>query len=542
MLTRRRVLQILSTLPVGGLMASELARGETPVQDSLAAALNGAADRDDENIFRSLGVEPIINCRGTFTIIGGSIEHDHVKESMRRASNNFIQYDELAFGIGERLAELTGAEFGMISAGCAAALKHVTAGCVTGGNPEKLIRIPDLTGFDKTEVIMPRGSRNAYDHAIRNIGVDVINVETLEELESAITPKTALICIMSWQSDELRTESVAPIAKRYGIPILVDAAAENLTIPNVHLQAGADVVAYSGGKAMNGPQCSGVILGRKDIVMAAWQASSPHHGPGRDNKVGREEMIGGMAAVEAWVMRDHDAEWQRWLGWLNNIGQHLATIHGVSYEISEPEGLGNKTPRITIKWDPNRLHINGEEVAEIVGRSKPRIALAGRTNDDYASVTITSGQMQPGEDEVVKNRLHEVLSERRQPKEPMQRPGGDLAGRWNVDVSYFLSESKHTFTIEKQAGNWVYGSHKGDFTTRDLMGTIEGGEIKLVSVERKPGDRVLNIFIGELDGDQFSGRLFMGEYLNASFSARKHQFDDGNRQPIMVPDGPPLAT
>ncbi|MGM0506024.1 MAG: aminotransferase class V-fold PLP-dependent enzyme [Bacteroidota bacterium] len=545
MLTRRKALQLLSTLPVGGLMVGQMAANDrkTPVQDSLAATLKNREKQDDENIFRSLGVEPIINCRGTFTIIGGSIEHDHVKQSMRRASNNFVQYDELAFGIGERLAELTGAEYGTISAGCAAALKHVTAGCVTGGNPEKLVRIPDLTGFEKTQVIMPRRSRNAYDHAIRNIGVEIINVDTLEELESAISPKTALICIMSWQSDELRTESVAPVAKKHGIPILVDAAAENLTIPNVHLEAGADVVAYSGGKAMNGPQCAGVILGRKDIVMAAWQASSPHHGPGRDNKVGREEMIGGMAAVEAWVMRDHDAEWQRWLGWLNNIGQHLESIDGVSYEISEPEGLGNKTPRLNVTWNPNQLHITGDEVAEIVGRSEPRIALAGRGADgNETSISITSGQMQPGEDEIVKNRLYEVLSEQRQAKQPMRRPDADLTGRWNVDVSYFLSESNHTITLEKQDGNWVYGSHKGDFTTRDIAGTIEGNEIKLVSVERKPGDNVPNYFIGELNGDQFSGRLFMGEYLNASYVASRHEHEDGDREPIMVPDGPPLAT
>lgn len=544
MLTRRKALQLLSTLPVSGLMVGQLAANDrkTPVQDSLAATLNKQADQNDENIFRSLGVEPIINCRGTFTIIGGSIEHDHVKQSMRRASNNFVQYDELAFGIGDRLAELTGAEFGMISAGCAAALKHVTAGCVTGGNPEKLVRIPDLTGFEKTQVIMPRRSRNAYDHAIRNIGVEVINVETVEELEKAIGPKTALVAVMSYQDDELSAANISHITKRHGVPLLVDAAAENMTIPNVHLAAGADVVAYSGGKAMNGPQCSGVVLGRKDIIMAAWQASSPHHGPGRDNKVGREEMIGGMAAVEAWIMRDHDAEWQRWLGWLNNIGEHVASIDGVSYEISEPEGLGNKTPRVHISWDPDRLHITAEEVAEIVGRSKPRIALGGRTGDERTTISITSGQMQPGEDEIVKNRLHEVLSERRRPKQPMRRPAADLTGRWNVDVSYFLSNSNHTITLERQDGNWVYGSHKGDFTTRDIAGTIEGNEIKLVSVERMPGDSVPNYFIGELNGDEFSGRLFMGEYLNASYVASKHVHEDGDREPIMVPDGPPLAT
>ncbi len=138
------------------------------------------------NIYQSIGVEPVINCVGTYTIIGGSIERPEVVEAMHAASGFFVQYDELAFGIGRRLAELTKAEWGMISAGCAAGMKHVTAACVTGGNPEKLIRIPDLTGFDKTEVVIPRSSRNAYDHAIRNIGVKIITVDTLEELGKAL--------------------------------------------------------------------------------------------------------------------------------------------------------------------------------------------------------------------------------------------------------------------------------------------------------------------------------------------------------------------
>src|SRR6185295_11694790 len=143
------------------------------------------------NIFQSIGVEPIINCRGTFTIIGGSIERPQVRAAMEAASKDFVQYDELADGIGARLAEITGAEWGMVSAGCAAGMKHVTAACVTGGNPEKLIRIPDLTGFDKTEVIIPKSSRNVYDHAIRNIGATIIEVNTPQELENALNARTA---------------------------------------------------------------------------------------------------------------------------------------------------------------------------------------------------------------------------------------------------------------------------------------------------------------------------------------------------------------
>ena len=282
------------------------------------------------NIFQSIGVEPIINCRGTFTIIGGSIERPEVRAAMEAASKDFIQYDELADGIGKRLAEITGAEWGMVSAGCAAGMKHVTAACVTGGNPEKLIRIPDLTGFEKTEVVIPKSSRNAYDHAIRNIGVRIIEVDSPEELEDALNEKTAMIYVMAYDESQpgqpLSLENVSRIAKEHKVPVLVDAAAEVLTIPNIHLQRGADVVVYSGGKAICGPQCAGLVLGRKDILMSAWQASSPHHGPGRDNKVGREEMIGMLAAVEAWTKRDHAGEWKTWLSWLDHIASKVSKV------------------------------------------------------------------------------------------------------------------------------------------------------------------------------------------------------------------------
>ncbi len=541
MLTRRKVLQILSTLPLSGLMVGQMMANDSGAEMPLTGTIAGDANPNDDSIYRSLGVEPVINCRGTFTIIGGSVKHEHVLKSMSRATSEFVQMDELAFGVGARLAELTGAEWGIITAGCAAALKHITAGCISGGNPEKLIRIPHLTGVDKNEVIMPRGSRTIYDHAIRNTGGEIVMVETLEELRSAIGPRTAMICIMSWQSDELRTENVANVAGPLGVPILVDAAAEDLTIPNVHLQAGADVVAYSGGKAMLGPQSSGIAIGRKDILMAAWQASSPHQGPGRDNKVDRDELIGGLAAVEAWIMRDHNAEWQRWLRWLNNIGERVSDISGVSTEIQEPEGLNNRTPRLAIRWDPDQLNITGEEVAEELGRTKPRIALGSRTTGEYTSINITSGQMQPGDYEVVRDRIYNVLSKRRNRRPQMERPAAEINGRWNVHVKFYLGESDHTFIVEKQDGNWVWGSHRGDFATRDMAGTIEGNQVKLVSVQRQPGNTVNYIFIGELNGDSMSGRLFMGQYLDASFTAKKHDYPD-TRRPVLVPDGPPLAT
>ncbi|MBL7696505.1 MAG: aminotransferase class V-fold PLP-dependent enzyme [Chitinophagaceae bacterium] len=533
---RRDVIKGLTILPLGSAIPSAVSAADVPS----TAAGNFAKG----NIFESIGVEPLINCRGTFTIIGGSLERPAVRAAMEAASSNFVQYDELADGIGKKLAELTGAEWGMVSAGCAAGLKHITAACVTGGNPEKLIRIPDLTGFEKTEVIIPRNARNAYDHAIRNIGVTIITVESMEELKNAISSRTAMIYLMS-NNEKFKLEELSAIAKAKNVPVLVDAAAEDFTVPNIHLKAGADIVAYSGGKALCGPQCAGLLLGRKDILMSAWQASSPHHGPGRDNKVGREEMMGMLAAVEEWIRFDHDAKWKRWLGYLDTINKAVTKVDGVTTELHEPEGLDNKSPTLKISWDIDKLNISGEEVAEELGRSKPRIALGGGGARGYDSgptnVTVTTGQMQPGEDKIVAQRIVEVLKRSRPARsKEMKAPAGNIGGRWDADIQFFSSTSKHTLNIE-QDGNWLQGSHKGDFTVRDMVGTIDGDVVKLRSTDRIPGDNITFIFTGTLAGDTLSGSIYMGEYRTASFTAKRYGYKN-KRSPISVPGGPPLAT
>ncbi|MEZ5399382.1 MAG: aminotransferase class V-fold PLP-dependent enzyme [Bryobacteraceae bacterium] len=504
-------------------------------------------------IYQSIGVDPVINCRGTFTIIGASVELPEVRAAMDAAAQHYVQMDELADAVGRRLADLTGVEWGMVSAGCAAGLKHVTAACVAGGNPEKLLRIPDLSGFEKTEVVAPRSSRSVYDHALRNIGVKIVTVDTAEEFERALGPRTAMIYLSAGgatQSGPLSLENVARMAKPRQIPILVDAAAEILTIPNVHLQRGATIVAYSGGKAICGPQCAGLLLGRKDLLMSAWQASSPHHGPGRDNKVGREETMGMLAAVEAWVKRDHDAEWKTWLSYLDTIARRLSQIDGVQTAVREPNGLSNKSPSLSITWDPRKLHITGEEIAEECARTKPRIALGagvgrrGRgaeppADEPVTGIGITAWMMRPGDAEIVAGRLHSLLSQKRAPKPPPAAPAADISGRWDVTVEFFSSQSAHTLTME-QKGNRIEGSHQGDFSVRDLYGSIEGDRVKLQSTERAPGDVISFTFSGSVSGDTISGPVHMGEYLTAKFTARRHRYP-ARRGTILVPSGPPLA-
>lgn len=526
-------------------LAGSVLKSESSFAASVTETITEESFLAETNIFRSIGVEPLINCRGTFTIIGGSLERPAVREAMEAAAHNFVQYDELADGIGQRLADLTGAEWGMVSAGCAAGLKHITAACVTGGNPEKLIRIPDLTGLEKTEVIMPGYSRNVYDHAVRNIGVKIVTVNTAGELEKAINSKTAMIYMTGGAASEtgqpLSLEVISQIAKPKNIPVLIDVAAQNLTIPPLALKRGATIVAYSGGKAICGPQCAGLMLGNKEILMSAWQASAPHHGPGRDNKVGREEMMGMLAAVEDWIKRDHSGEWTRWLSWLDTISKKVSAIDGIKTSITEPTGLSNKSPVLNIVWDPSKLNLTGFDVAEEVGRSKPRIALGNRDgNDGTTSIQITTGQMQPGEEKIVADRIYAVLTKKRDVKPEMIAPTANLTGKWDLTVKFFSSTSQHAFTIEQDA-NWIQGTHKGDLDIRNLEGTIDGNKIRLRSNIPMIGDNITYLFSGTIEGDTISGDIHLGEYRTATFTAKRNT-RKATRQKILIPGGPPLAT
>ena len=546
---RRDVIKNLSALPFAGAMMY-------PFDSASAFQSQRRANAAPEpNIFQKMGVEPVINCRGTFTMIGGSIERPEVTAAKVAASKFFVQVDELAFATGQRLAELTGAEWGMVPCGCAAGMKHVTAACVTGGNPEKLVRLPDLTGFPKTEVIIPRRDRNVYDHAIRNIGVTIVTVETIEDLEKAINSKTAMIyvnCRNEPADAPFSLERIAKIAKPLNIPILVDAAAEDLTVkPNVHIAKGADVVAYSGGKAICGPQNAGLLLGNKDILLSAWQASAPHHGTGRDNKVSKTEVMGMIAAVEAWVARDHAAKEREWITWFENIGKRVSAINGVTYTVTAPNPgtLNNRAARLAITWDPNVLNIYGTDVADEVAATPPRIALGGTyiDNNGMTGLSLGGSQMQPGDDKIVADRLFEILSRKNEKsKAGYDAPQINIAGRWDVDIEFFNSKSSHAFTLE-QDGNFVSGTHKGDFTTREINGVVDGNKIVLASSERMTGDNVPFTFHGTATNDKIEGGVFMGEYLTAKgFTAtrfRRQQMQNQNARPTREPSGrPPFSS
>ena len=482
------------------------------------------------NIYRNIGVRPVINARGTFTIITGSQSLPEVKKAMEEASHSYVNMDELMEGVSPRLAAATGAEWGIVTNGCCAAIAHTTAAAIAGSNPERMQRLPDLTGL-KNEVIIPEYSRNVYDHAVRMTGARIVEVTDPARLDEAFTPRTALIYILAGPGDEgpLGTAVLCVAAKRHNVPVLVDAAAEGLTFPNVHLARGATVVAYSGGKCIRGPQAAGLLIGDKNLCQAAWLNSAPHHAYGRALKVGKEEIMGMLAAAEAWKTRDHDAEWNRWLQWLNTIGKRVTTIPGISTSIIQPVGLSNKTPSLRILWDATRLGITGTETAKLLLDTEPRIVVAGgtgtRPNNMPSTVTITPWMMMPGDEKIVADRLVAVLSKPPKfanPPVPQGTPA-TIEGQWDVQITFALGTAHHTLILE-QRDSTVVGTHRGEYVEGDLSGAIAANEVRLRSSQKMEGTRLTWDFQGRVSGDTMEGSLNMGEYGEAMWSAKRHQY------------------
>lgn len=452
------------------------------------------------------------------------------RSAMEGASQRYVHMDELMDAAGARLAKLTGAEWGMVTNGCSAAITHATAACVAGGNPDLHVRIPDLRGFPKDEVIIPTHSRNVYDAAIRAVGARVVEVSTPEELELAIGPRTAMMYILAGPGAErgpLAFETVVKHAKAHNVPILVDAAAEILTIPNVHLGRGATLVAYSGGKCLRGPQTGGLLLGNKSIIQAAWVHSAPHHGFARALKIGKEETMGMLAAVEAWTKRDHKAEWQRWLGYLNTVKTRLAPLSHLQMEIRETNELSNRTPSLQIRWDVAKYRTTGTQMGQMLMNGEPRMTVAANPG----GVSVVAYMLNPGDAELVADGLYKALAGLKEQAEVSKsEPKFELSGRWAVKIDFLASSTTHYLDLLQRGGS-LSGTHQGEFLSRPLRGTMDGPAVDFASsVNENHGDSLQYRFSGEAaSADEMSGKLDMGEYRNATWTAKRVQMT-GRRQ------------
>lgn len=355
--------------------------------------------------YASLGVRPLINCRGTLTLYGGSLMLPEVRLAMHEASKSFVHLDELMAHVGTRIATLMGSEAALVTNGCAAALCQVTAACVAGTDPDKIKRLPDTTGM-KNEAITLASHRHVYDHAIRMVGVRMVEVENASAMAAAFNERTALVAVFGDRAgnSEMTVSEIVALAHAHGVPVLVDAAAERPDSPDRYLADGVDVVTYSGGKCLRGPQSSGLALGRKDILAAAFMNGAPHHSIGRPMKASKEEVMGLLAAVEQWQKRDHEAEWKQWEGYLKTVADAVSTLASIETEIRQP-GRSNVMPTMEIRWDQQRIKLTPKQVERQLSDGNPRIEMS---SGDHG-VHMLPYMMEPGEDRLVAERLTALL-------------------------------------------------------------------------------------------------------------------------------------
>ena len=355
--------------------------------------------------FESIGVRPFINCRGTYTRLSASVLLPEVRQAMLEASLKHVQIEELQEKVGERLGEIMQCEFGLVTNGCAAAICQITSACMTGNDPDKILQLPDTAGM-KNEVVLQKCHQHGYNHAIRMTGARMIEVETLEEMEDAVGPQTAMLAIYGDAAErgQVSVAQMAEIGKREGIPVFVDAAAERPDVPNCYLAEGVDAVAYSGGKCLRGPQSSGLLIGRRDLVRNAFLNGSPHHGLGRPLKASREEVMGLLAAAEMWVQRDHEAEWKTWEQWLDTIWKAVEHVPTITRDIRMP-GRSNVAPILQVGWDADAVGLTPDAVLQELNDGEPRIVVA--THD--TGVEFMPFMMEEDEVAIVAGRLSQIL-------------------------------------------------------------------------------------------------------------------------------------
>ncbi len=491
---------------------------------ALAETLMHTGTQQD-NLFTRIGVRPLINGRGTYTIISGSRSLPQVKQAMFEASHYYVQMDEMENGVGAQLAKLTGAEWGIVTNGAESAICLATIACIAGSNVEKCQGLPYIKAKD--QVIIPKYSRNPYDMGVRMVGAEIVEVETPEEARAKISSRTAMIYVMSdpvAEKGPLSIPVLIAIAKEKGVPILVDAAAEEPLNPNPHLSRGATLVCYSGGKCLRGPQSSGLLLGNKELCKAAYFQAAPHHAYGRALKCSKEETMGLLAAVTQWYKRDHAAEQKMWLSWMQHIEKRLKPLPSTSFEYLEPQDLSNKATRLRVHWDAKVVGITGTELYAKLDAGNPRILLDGATGrrpDQMASsIMVMPYMMDPGEDKIIADALHAHLTNPGHYSDPVVPAGPPAAvdGAWAVTIEYPMGQGSQKFTLQQTGGD-VSGMHHGEIYGGRLRGMVKGNGIEFHTVMEVPGNAIHWTFTGTNEGGRMSGVADMGEYGPARWTA-----------------------
>ncbi len=410
----------------------KLLRNGTQAVLAGGAALSGIASLESRafsksapqavDYYQKLGVTPFINAAGTYTVLSASTMPDEVQAAIAIASRQPVNLNELIDASGAYLAKQLRCEAALVTSGAAAALVVGMAACVTLGNDQAILNIPtDMAGL-KNEVIVQKSHRYDYDHALRNCGIRFVDVETLEQYEQAFTERTVMAHFFNAGSGKISREDWVRVAHQHGVPCFNDAAADVPPISNLwnYTQMGFDLVTFSGGKGLRGPQCTGLLLGRKDLIEAAKKNNSPNSNTvGRGMKVAKEEIVGLVAAVDYFLKQDDAAIEAECRQRADHIAKQLSGIPTVQTQVFIPE-VANHVPHLLITYDQNRIKVTGAEVRKKMREGKPRIELNPSTGGAPASAGLPGGantivvgvwMLQPGEEMIVAKRLREVLRE-----------------------------------------------------------------------------------------------------------------------------------
>jgi L-seryl-tRNA(Ser) seleniumtransferase len=405
MISRRNLIKNLSAVPLlGGLAGTAKA---FPFLEEAPAA--------GKDYFKELGVRTFINAAGTYTAMTGSLMLPEVLHAIQYASKEYVMLDEIQDKAGQRIASLLRSEYAVVTSGAFSAITLGLTGVLAGMDEKKAAMVPHLEGTGmKTEVIMQKAHDIPYVHALKNTGVKVIMIETREELEKAINDQTAMLFFVNANNfdGKILVEDWIKIAKAHNLPAMIDCAADVPPVENLwrYTEMGYDMVCFSGGKGIRGPQSAGLLLGKEKYLRAA-RLSMPPRGNtiGRGMKINKEEILGMMVALELYLARDHAKEWQQWEGQIALIGDAARSVPGVTVETKVP-AVANHIPTLHISWDAQKLPFTAARLREKLRTGNPSIEVAdGQHNNKYA-ISITTWMLVPGQEKIVAAKLKEALS------------------------------------------------------------------------------------------------------------------------------------
>jgi uncharacterized pyridoxal phosphate-dependent enzyme len=392
-LTRRRLLHAAAISPA----------------TTVAAKTTSLSASSPSSLYASLGVKPVINGVGVVTVLGGSIMPPEVIRAMEEASRYFIPLPELEKKVGARIAELLKTPAAMVTCGAASAITVGTAACLSQGDPAKLRQLPNREGI-RFEVIQQKSHRSGYEHQMELCGAKIVTVETRQELDGAINERTGMMFFLNKGEPDgkIKADEFVKIGKQRGVPTMNDAASDATPKENLwkYTKLGFDLVIFSGGKALRGPQASGLLLGRKDLIEASLPAMSPFGGIGRGMKVGKEELCGVLAAVERYLKVDHEAEYRELEERVASIRTALKGISGIQADRHVPV-IANEVPHVTVQWDESGRGLSSQQVIERLLAGDPPIHVQ---RPGKGQLLISVWMMRGDEHKIVGRRLREILS------------------------------------------------------------------------------------------------------------------------------------